>query len=226
VPASPLGNGVEAGFGIRIAAPQGVSTFTFHPVHIALLVFAGLSVLLVLLSLANKGGWQRVRELYREHFSDRHRERQLVAAVAFYLAFTTVRLLTHSIRAGRGPFHNVDVGGRHIHHLVWGIMLLLIVGYGWLLQIGTDIRSHSRWPGRTMSFLYGVGAALTLDEFALWLNLRDVYWERQGRESIDAVLLFGALLAIGLLGRPFLRSIAHEGLHRFLLPIERQLSRR
>lgn len=63
-----------------------------------------------------------------------------------------------------------------------------------------------------MSFLYGVGAALTLDEFALWLNLEDVYWHRQGRASIDAVLLFGALLAIGLAGGRFLAAVAREAL--------------
>jgi len=182
----------------------------FHPAHLALILFAILLLVLVFFSLVIRGGWRRIRELYREHFSARHRERQLVAAISFYLTFPMVRILTHSIRAGRGPFHNVDVGGRHIHHLVWGILLLLIVGYGWLLQIGTDVLARSRWPGRIMSFLFGAGAALTLDEFALWLNLQDVYWERQGRASIDAVLLFGTLLAIGLLGGTFLRSIARE----------------
>jgi hypothetical protein len=53
-----------------------------------------------------------------------------------------------------------------------------------------------------MAILYGLGAALTLDEFALWLNLRDVYWAREGRSSIDAVILFGSLLAIGAWGAP------------------------
>jgi hypothetical protein len=120
--------------------------------------------------------------------------------------------ITHRIHAGRGPFHDVTVGGRHIHHLVWGIFLLLVVGYGWLLQFGTDLSARSRWPGRLMSFLYGVGAALTLDEFALWLNLSDVYWERQGRASIDAVLLFGSFLGIGFLAGPFLRSIVRDAL--------------
>jgi hypothetical protein len=197
---------------------------SFHPAHVALVLFAILILFLVLFSLFIRGGWHRVRELYHEHFSERHRDRQLVAAISFYLTFATVRILTHSIRAGRGPFHNVEVGGRHIHHLVWGILLLLIVGYGWLLQIGTDVRARSRWPGRIMSFLYGAGAALTLDEFALWLNLQDVYWERQGRVSIDAVLLFGALLAIGLLGGGFLRSIAHEAMRPIKSPPEHHLS--
>jgi hypothetical protein len=185
---------------------------SFHPVHLALLFFAVLLLALVVFSLFVRGGWRRVGELYREHFAQRHRERQLVAAVAFFLSFAIVRLLTHSIRAGRGPFHNVEAGGLHIHHLVWGILLLLIVGYGWLLQIGTDVGSRSRFSGRIMSLLYGVGAALTLDEFALWLDLQDVYWQRQGRISIDAVLLFGALLMIGLLGGKFFHAIAREAL--------------
>jgi hypothetical protein len=64
--------------------------------------------------------------------------------------------------------------------------------------------------GGIMSFFYGVGAALTLDEFALWLNLRDVYWDREGRASIDAVILFGGLLSIGIWGGPFLRALITE----------------
>ena len=58
--------------------------------------------------------------------------------------------------------------------------------------------------------VYGVGAALTLDEFALWLNPRDVYWEREGRLSVEAIFLFGALLAIGIFGRRFLHAIGRE----------------
>jgi hypothetical protein len=178
----------------------------------ALALFSAGVLVFALFSGFIRGGWQRIRQLYHQYFGQRHRERQLVAAIAFFLAFAAVRVLTHSIRAGRGPFHNVEVGGRHIHHLVWGILLLLLVGYGWLLQIGTDERTRSRWPGRAMSFLYGVGAALTLDEFALWLNLQDVYWQRQGRESIDAVLLFGSLLAIGVIGGGFLNAVGREAL--------------
>jgi hypothetical protein len=184
-----------------------------HPGRIALAVFGGLAVLTGGLALAvHTAGQRRVSDIYRNVFKERHRERQLVAATAFYVTFAVVRVLTHAIRAGRGPFHNIEMGGRHIHHLVWGILLLLIVGYGWLLQIGTDVRAPSPWPGRIMAFLYGVGAALTLDEFALWLNLSDVYWERQGRASIDAVVLFGALLLMGVLGHPFLHALAREAL--------------
>jgi hypothetical protein len=179
-----------------------------HPARIAMAVLAALALLLAVLAARAHARGRRVREIYRGHFEARHRERQMFAAVAFYTAFALVRILTHAIRAGRGPLHNLDVGGRHIHHMVWGILLLLTVGYGWLLQIGTDERARSRWPGRIMATLYGVGAALTLDEFALWLNLRDVYWEREGRASIDAVILFGALLFMGIAGGGFVRKLA------------------
>jgi hypothetical protein len=58
--------------------------------------------------------------------------------------------------------------------------------------------------------LYGVAAALILDEFALWLNLSDVYWQREGRESYEAMALFGSLLSVGLFGRSLLRGLAKE----------------
>ena len=76
------------------------------------------------------------------------------------------------------------------------------MGYGWLCDLGTGMGETSILASRLMSILYGMGAALTLDEFALWLNLKDVYWAKEGRSSIDAILLFGALLAIGTWGAP------------------------
>ena len=85
---------------------------------------------------------------------------------------------------------------------MFGIIILLVVGYGWLCDIGVGTDDSSVLLSRLMAILYGVGAALTLDEFALWLNLEDVYWAPQGRASIDAVILFGALLAIGAWGFP------------------------
>jgi len=167
-----------------------------------------LTVLLLLLSL--KSG--RLGQIYRNNLGVTWRERVFLASFAFFLTFAAVRALTHAIRAGVGPFHNLSVGGRHIHHLVWGISLLLLVGYGWLLEIGTGVSGTSTWMGRIMALLYGIGAALTLDEFALWLNLEDVYWLPQGRESIDAVLLFGSLLSVGIWGGPFIRAMAREAL--------------
>jgi hypothetical protein len=139
--------------------------------------------------------------LYHFHFQDERRERLFLASIGFLVMFGIVRAVTHLIRAGVGPFHNIDSGTLHIHHLVWGILLLLAVGYALLIAQGTG------WFPNVVAVAYGVAAALTLDEFALWLNLQDVYWERQGRESIDAVVIFAALLSVGVWGYPFLHAI-------------------
>src|SRR5207302_1232690 len=119
-----------------------------------------------------------VRRLYRYHFASRRRERMFIASIGFLATVGIVRAITHLIRADIGPFHNVTTGGLHIHHLVWGILLLLVVGYVWLAEVGVAWT----WTAVLTAFVFGIGAALTLDEFALWLNLRDVYWETQGRE--------------------------------------------
>lgn len=146
-----------------------------------------------------------VRVLYRKHFEDCRKERQFISAACFFTTFATVRAITHSIRAGIGPFRNITPGGRHIHHMTFGIIGLLLVGYLWMLEIGTGARD--RRGSRLTSGTYGAGAALTLDEFALWLNLQDDYWSKQGRESIDAVVLFGSLLSMSLVGKDFLREL-------------------
>jgi len=145
-------------------------------------------------------------ELYRFHFKNEARERLFVASVGFLVTFAIVRGITSLIRVGVGPFHNVTSGGLHIHHLVWGILILLLVGYVWLVELGVG----SSWVASLTALAYGVGAALTLDEFALWLNLRDVYWERAGRQSVDAVLIFAGLLSVGIWGGPFLRAVIKE----------------
>ena len=145
-------------------------------------------------------------ELYTTHFHDSRRERMFLASIAFFLAFAVIRTITHLIRAGRGPFHDVVTKGGHIHHLVWGILLLLSVGYLWLIQLGTGV-GGSRWVSRLTAMLFGVASALTLDEFALWFTFRDVYWEREGRLSIDAVVLFGSLLSIAIWGGPFFADL-------------------
>ncbi|MGA8016740.1 MAG: hypothetical protein WCB85_12560 [Candidatus Dormiibacterota bacterium] len=154
----------------------------------------------------------RVAELYRQHIaSSTRRERLFVSSIAFFAAFATTRGITHAIRRGVGPFHNLSVGGRHMHHLVIGIAGLLGTGYLWLVQIGTGDKPGDAGAMSTVtSVMYGAASAVTLDEFALWLNLEDVYWARQGRESVDAVILFGAALSIGLWGRPFFRDLYRE----------------
>jgi len=114
--------------------------------------------------------------------------------VAFLVTFLVTRAVTHAIRSGRGPFKDTSVGGVHVHHQVYGIFLMLFTGTA----------EFTYQPGRpwvhVLAVLFGVGAALTLDEFALWLRLDDVYWTAEGRSSVDAVLValvVGGLLLVG-----------------------------
>ena len=114
---------------------------------------------------------------------------------AFVITFLVTRAITHLIRAGRGPFRDTSVGGVHIHHQVYGIFLILGSG-----MVGVLYRPESPWQ-EVVATLFGIGAALTLDEFALWLQLDDVYWGPEGRRSVDAVLVavaIGLLLLVGI----------------------------
>src|SRR5580704_11565307 len=169
-----------------------------------LLAFIGLVVivLLVLLQLTRLG------YLLRASIPDRPRQRMFLASVSFLITFAGVRVLVHRIVNHEGHFQWVVVRGLHIHHLVWGILILLLVGYGWLLDLGRSHSPMSIFMSRLMSVSYGVGAALTLDEFALWLSLEpNEYWSREGRISIDAVILFCGILAVGAWGAPFFRGL-------------------
>ena len=151
-----------------------------------------------------------LKRIYEHRFPESRRERLFLASVGFFTTALVVRAVTIAIHNNIGPFHDVTMHGRHIHHLVWGIVLLLTVGYAWLVEVGTGAPSSLQWTGRLTSITFGVASALTLDEFALWLNLEDVYWERQGRESFEALALFGSLLAIGVFGRNFWHGVATE----------------
>ena len=118
--------------------------------------------------------------------------------VAFLVTFGCVRAYTYATRVGRGP-GNLSVGGQRIHHMVPGIFLLL--GSGFVsIALEPDMPFWLWW---LLPTAFGVGAALVLDEYAVWLNLRDVYWSEEGRRSIDAVIISAALLAIVALGAPF-----------------------
>lgn len=128
-------------------------------------------------------------------------ETRIVAAWmlgSFLVVFLVTRAITRLIRAGKGPFRDTSIGGVHIHHLVHGIVLMLIAGAGEFLY-----RPDGAW-GLVLAVAFGAGAALTLDEFALWLRLEDVYWSEQGRLSVDVVLVVAAVGALLVLGaNPF-----------------------
>jgi len=129
-----------------------------------------------------------------------------ITLIAFLVTFLITRLITHMIKAGRGPFGNLSVGGTHLHHLVPGIFLLLISG---VLGIAMDIQAEGV-AGLIIPTLFGIGAALTLDEFALWLTLKDVYWSHEGRRSIDAVIVLASLLTLLALGLPFWADVVRD----------------
>ncbi|HYA62944.1 MAG TPA: hypothetical protein VED66_07050 [Candidatus Sulfotelmatobacter sp.] len=174
----------------------------------------GLSVLvtvgIVLLLLRNA----KVGELFHTHVRDRPKRRLLLAATGFFITFAVARTMAYAAYRRAGPFRYVYAGKTHIHHLVFGIFLLLVVGFCWLIEVGTGGKSSSLLASRLMSLLYGVAAALTLDEFALWLNVQEgIYWTRRDLVSIDAVILFGVALLIGIWGRDFLKALGVELWH-------------
>ena len=183
-----------------------------------LLAFVVLAITAIILLVLHH---PRVGDLFHQHVPDRPKRRLFLAAVGFFTTFAVARSMAYAAYRNIAPFHYIYIRGRHIHHLVWGILLLLAVGFAWLIEVGTGTKTSSLLASRLMSLLYGVGAALTLDEFAIWLRLEEgVYWTRQERASLDAVLLFGAALLIGIWGRDFLKALSRE----FLRPSRKKKS--
>ncbi len=136
-----------------------------------------------------------IGSLYERTIVDTGRQPEFLFFVAFLASFGFIRTSAHLIRAQvRWWPGNVEVGGTHIHHLVWGILLLLVAGY-----VGVAIAPDSPWH-EILAVVFGIGAGLTLDEFALWLNLSDVYWSEKGRRSIDAVIVAACLSGMVLVG--------------------------
>ncbi|HZM65066.1 MAG TPA: hypothetical protein VFC16_02050 [Nakamurella sp.] len=140
---------------------------------------------------------------YQRVLVDTGRAAAVWALIGFLVAFAVTRGITRRIRARKnepadkpddgGGFSDIYIGGVHVHHQVWGILLVLLSG---LLEF--RFSPDSPWT-EVLAALFGVGAALTLDEFALWFHLDDVYWGEDGRKSIDAILIGGALGAVLLL---------------------------
>jgi hypothetical protein len=136
----------------------------------------------------------KLKGLYGRHFAhDPQAERALLSAVGFTGGFAACRAITHSIKAGVGPFHNMSTGGHHLHHSTPGILGLIGIGFVWTQRAFTGEDVPPQWGSRITATLYGIFAAMTLDEFALWMDLNDDYWDAQGRKSIDAAVIFGGL---------------------------------
>ena len=115
---------------------------------------------------------------------------QFLILISFLTTFLIVRIVTHLQKAHILGNQN---GTLHIHHMVPGIILLLITGF-----IGISFSSKEMVRHMNAVF-FGIGAALTLDEFSLWLFLQNVYWAKQGRDSIDAIIVVIVLIMLSLL---------------------------
>ncbi|MFC9318914.1 hypothetical protein ACFW20_31900 [Streptomyces nigra] len=118
----------------------------------------------------------------------------LLALTAFVVTFLVTRVITRLIRAGKGPFRNISTGSVHIHHVVPGIILTVIGGF-------CAVAGGQRGFGSALAaVIFGMGAGLVMDEFALILHLDDVYWSEEGRKSVEVVVLTVALVGLLLLG--------------------------
>ncbi|MFJ3623774.1 hypothetical protein ACIPSH_37355 [Streptomyces iakyrus] len=119
----------------------------------------------------------------------------LLALVSFVLTFVITRGITRLIRAGKGPFRNISgSGGVHVHHVVPGVILTIVGGFGAVAggQYG--------FGSALAAVIFGIGAGLVLDEFALVLHLADVYWTPDGRKSVEMVVLTASLVGLLLIG--------------------------
>ena len=129
------------------------------------------------------------------------------ALTAFVVMFAVLRAITaiiHFQLFPHGPFRNlVTQSGLHIHHLFWGILLLMATGFAALAT--RDPKWHLR-----IAVVFGLGLALTLDEFALWLRLADVYWDPEGIESLKAGAFAAALLALYGFGQPAWHAMVRD----------------
>jgi hypothetical protein len=117
--------------------------------------------------------------------------------VGFLLSFGFIRMSTRLMRSPRVPWWPgsvVSESGVHLHHLVFGIVTMMIAGAAGFAAFG-----NSPWT-EICAFAFGIGAGLTIDEFALWVYLDDVYWAEEGRSSIDATVIAAAGMGLLLLG--------------------------
>lgn len=118
----------------------------------------------------------------------------LLALASFVLTFAITRVITRMIRAGKGPFRNFTPGGVHVHHVVPGVVLSVVGGFGAVAS------GRHGFTAAACAVVFGMGAGLVLDEFALILHMDDVYWTEQGRQSVEVVVLTAALVLLVLGG--------------------------
>ena len=144
-----------------------------------------------------------VRAVFHEELDPGQRS-ALLSWLAFTTTFATVRGITYSIKSGRGPFRNLSVGGEHLHHYMWGIGMVSGVG-GVAVHGDNATRRHP-----LVALSYGAGLALIVDEFALLLDLKDVYWAKEGRISVDLGIGVSSLAGTYFAALPLFRALRHR----------------
>jgi hypothetical protein len=138
-----------------------------------------------------------VSEFWNEQILAQERQGVFLVLVGFILSFAFIRMSTRLMRSPKVPWWPgsvVSESGVHLHHLVFGIVTMMIAG-----TLGFSAHGESPYA-EICGFLFGVGAGLTIDEFALWVYLDDVYWAEEGRSSIDATVIAAAAMLLVVVG--------------------------
>lgn len=138
-----------------------------------------------------------ISDFWQDQLVAHGRQGLFLVLVGFLGSFGFIRMSTRLIRSPRVPWWPgsvVSEGGLHVHHLVFGIWTMVLAG---ALAIGL----HTQSPFFEIACgFFGIGVGLTIDEFALWVHLEDVYWLKEGRSSIDAFVLATLVMGLILIG--------------------------
>jgi hypothetical protein len=138
-----------------------------------------------------------ISDLWNDQLVEHGRQYHFLVLVGFLGSFGFIRLSTRLMRSPRVPWWPgsvVSEGGLHVHHHVFGILTMMIAGV-----VSFALSDVGFWYD-VSALAFGIGMGLTIDEFALWLHLDDVYWAEEGRSSIDATLIAAAAMGLILLG--------------------------
>lgn len=141
-----------------------------------------------------------VTDFWENQLVAHDRQGAFLVLVGFVGSFAFIRMSTRMIRAEVSwwPGNIESESGLHVHHLVFGIVTMMIAGIFGFVALGRSPLTE------ICAFFFGIGAGLTIDEFALWVYLEDVYWAEEGRSSIDATVIAAALIGLIVLGaNPF-----------------------
>ena len=136
-------------------------------------------------------------DFWQDQILDEEKQGLFLVLAGFVLSFAFIRMSTRLMRSPKVPWWPGSVvsdSGVHLHHLVFGIVTMMVSG-----TLGIAVLGDSPWL-EICAAAFGIGAGLTIDEFALWIYLDDVYWAEEGRVSIDATVIAAAAMGLVLLG--------------------------